>query len=111
MNVANLRTSLVRGRTKNGKSKITIALTGKKHTYLAIVEGREDPETGEVVIENLSVHKKGDMNNELYIYKGGKLVAGIEDQVEVKEIRDIGVAIAEEVEEVISTEEKELSTK
>ena len=107
MNVANLRTNLARGRTKNGKSKITISLKGKKHTYLAVVEGRADPETGEVIIENLSVHKKGDLKSELYIYKDGEFVAGIESKVEVKRVSDMAVATAEEVKEVVSTEEKE----
>lgn len=111
MNVANLRTNLARGRTKNGKSKITISLKGKKHTYLAVVEGRADPETGEVIIENLSVHKKGDLKNELYIYKDGEFVAGIESKVEVKRVSDMAVATAEEVKEVVSTEEKEWPTK
>ena len=101
-----LRTNLVRGRTKNGKSKITIALKGKKHTYLVIVEGREDSETGEVTIENLSIHKKGDLSNELYIYKNGELVAEMEKELEEKNGEEV-IVTAEEVEEVPSTTEKD----
>ena len=107
MNVDNIRTKLVRGRTKDGKSKVTIALKGKKHTYLAIVEGRENAETGEVTIENLCVHKKGDIYNELYIYKDGEFVAEIEEQTDEEEINAVAVTTAEEVEEVVSKEEKD----
>ena len=90
-----IRCLLARGREKDGKHKITLLLKGKKHKYLAIVEGREDQTTGEVTIENLSIHKKTDLKHELYIYQDGKLVAELEkdgeEQEEQEEIVEVEV--------------------
>lgn len=99
-----IRCLLARGKEKDGKHKITLLLKGKKHKYLAIVEGRENPVTGEVTIENLSIHKKTDVKHELYIYEDGKLVAELEkdggDEEEEEEIVEVEVVDVEQMEQM-----------